>query len=438
MSAGVPPPEEPSPRGPDLDPASILSASRTPSRKGCLGRGGCGMGCLVLTVLILIGMASFMGWLVAEARIPLAESLVGQETVAFTIVHLSDDDPGVRALLHSTMRQLRRTFIDRGTLPEPAKQALSKLAQQNHPFLPAQMVVTYDVLPKGGAAVASGSGAPSAAPSPTAAPSTIAFGAASPTSPPSSTASGAPSRTAAAPSPSTAPVATLVLSFGRFKGLSEVMFRSIVSAKEEGSQLMTYRDAEILVVPPRHPGDVTAIGRLENSFVFSPRVEGVQLAIDRLTSASGGFGGRSGLAEMYARLDARQDLVGVVTSDDGQIRRFLESMAAGQDPKEGGAIITPAFIDVAAEAVQRIGWEMDILSQNEVSLRALLECRGPAEAAQVKAFLEQLGRESKQAKLTDSTRVNVSGSKVEATFQTSRLQNLFAEDDREPEDPQDP
>lgn len=382
------------------------------------------MGCLVLTVLILVGMASFMGWLVAEARIPLAESLVGPETVAFTIVHLSDDDPGVRALLRSTMRQLRRTFIDRGTLPEPAKQALSKLAQQNRPFLPAQVVVTYDVLPQGGAAVAPGAGDASGAPSPP--------------NPPSSDPSGAPSRTVAAPSAASIPVATLVVSFGRFKGLSEVMFRSIVSAKEEGSRLVAYRDAEILGVPPRHPGDVTAIGRLENSFVFSSRVEGVQLAIDRLTSASGGFGGRPALAEMYGRLDARQDLLGVVSSDDGQIRRFLESMAAGQDPKAGSPLITPPFIDVAAASVQRIGWEMDILSHNEISLRTLLDCRGPDEAAQVKAFLEQLGRESKQAKLTDSTRVKISGATVEATFRTSRLQKLFGEADREPEDSQDP
>lgn len=346
-------------------------------------------------------MGSFLSWLLAEARLPLAESLIGPETVAFTIVHLNEEDPGVRALVHTTLQRLRAMFIDASPLPDIVKKTVGKLAPQNvRAFLPVQLVVTYDHLERG-TSRASGV-APSGAPR----------------------LSGEPSKTPANAEEDT-PVPTVIVSLGRFRGFSDVMFRTILSANEPGSELYRYRDSDILIVPARHPGDITAVGRFDNSYIFSSHREGVQLAVDRLMSGSGAFGGRPPLASLYDRLDAHQDALGAVTSDDGQIRRFLESMARAQDPREGGFLITPAFVEVATATVSRLGWQIDILSQREVSLRLLIECKGATEAQRAQAFLEQLSRDTRQARMLDAFEVRLNGSTVEASFRTSWLQRLL-------------
>lgn len=82
-----------------------------------MGRGGIGLGCLGLTILLVICMRSILSWLLADARLPLAQSLVGRQTVAFSITRLSSDDPGVSALTDRAIRQLRARFVETSNLP---------------------------------------------------------------------------------------------------------------------------------------------------------------------------------------------------------------------------------------------------------------------------------------------------------------------------------
>lgn len=376
---GPEPSRDPAPPPDDrLSPQGALPPTRQASRTGCLGRGGCGLSCLGLTVLVVICMGSFLSWLLADARLPLPESLVGPQTVAFSFAHLSSDDPGVNALMNHAVQQLRTTYVEQSTLPMAVKKTIEKIApHQVRAFLPMQVVVTYDVLPASPATDASPAARGEAAP--------------------------APSPEAGQKRDTVVP--TAVVSFGHFKGLSEVMFRSVESVNEPGTRLETYRGAEILIIPPRHPDDITAVGHVASTFIFSSRIDGVKLAIERLGSQSGTFGGRSAMASMYTRLDGRQDLLGVVMGDHGQIHRFLEAMAAAQDPREGHVLFNPAFVKVASAAVRRIGWDIDILSQTEISAHVIIACNTAEDANRVRSFTEQLLAEARQAHLASTSEV---------------------------------
>jgi hypothetical protein len=375
-------------------------------------------------ILLVIAMSVGVSWLMGDARIPPAESLVGPETVAFTVIHLDKQDPGVNALLRTTMTRLRSAFVERQGVAGAVRSGVRAIAEQQFmALLPIQIVVTYDVLPPGQIRpatpqpVASGSPAgsgesgpssgPSAAPSPPASPSTAPQG-------------------AAPLSPSDRAVPTFVISVGRLKGLSEFVFGSIRrAATRENATIESWRGNEILVIPSRARGSLNCVSHVRNSYILSSRVEGVRLAIDRLMSDSGAFGGSRRMAASWNLLDARQDAVGVVSADNDQIRSFLESIAAEQDSRETAGRITPSFIDDATRLVEGIAWEMDVLSEEELSIHLILDCADGPAAARVRAFIEQMGRDLSQAGLTDVPRVQVRDASLDVTLRVKHLQRVI-------------
>lgn len=346
-------------------------------------------------LITLVALGAFLSWFMGEAPIPGAESLVGRETVAFTFVHLDEQDPGVKALLQNTLDKLKTALVERSNLPSPVRETLRKVAPANvRNLLPIQIVVTYDRLP--------------------------------PTRPTST----APARVLSGivtqlPESEVAPVPTYVVSFGRFKGVSEFLFRTLIGAHE--SPMLQYRGFDILPLTVEgKPSRTAFLAHVRNNYVFSYRLNGVHLLMDRLLSDSGAFGGRPELGRMLKGLDVRQDMLGIVTNEGNGIPRFLDLVVSADGRGKKTALGQEPLLNQMASRILRVGWDLDILSSDELSLHLRIECVDAPSAVRSAIFLRQVGHDLTQEGMLESTVIRVDAREVEATLRTSALQRIVA------------
>ena len=120
------------------------------------------MGCTGLMVMALVMLYSVLWMLSGSTPLPPAEGFVGRQTVAFAIVNLDDQDPGIRSLLKNTVDTVWNSLLARSPLPTPLRSAMGEMRNDAasvwftiHNVLPVQLVITWDELarPSGAANV---------------------------------------------------------------------------------------------------------------------------------------------------------------------------------------------------------------------------------------------------------------------------------------------
>ncbi len=327
-----------------------------------------------------------MTWLFGEAPLPPSESLVGPETVGFAFVQLDVQDPGVQALQRHTMVKLRQGLLNRPDLPASLRAMISRLVPQPDAMLPMQLVITDDV----------------------------------------------DENQADKPV-----VTTYTLTFGHLRGLSQMLFWSLQkAARQQGETSSQYQDypivhlTEVPEAGSNHRPETSYIAYLSNSYVVSSSLDGVELAIDRLRSQNGSFRGKGPLAAMYGLLNHRQDLLGVTSSQHGEVRRLLGTLVSTGVSASGGAnaepIITPALVEVAANGVDVVGWELDILSEQEAELHLTIDCQSAAFAEHLRDFVDQALQDFVNAKRATAKDVRLRERRLTASIRFTRLDEMIS------------
>lgn len=376
--------------GPPLppDPRTDLllePSQRVKSPPGCLGRGGCGIGCLAAILLVLLGLAPVASWLFAETRLIPSAGLIGPDTVAFAMVKLGEDDPGVRDLVNYVV--VRLPIVQRGPLA-----GYHWPLQYGTEILPIHLVMTQDL----------------------------------------------PSSVPAAP-PLPLPSTTFALCCSHTHGFNQLAFIHFKKyALEKGEVIERHRDREILsldlaegpslvpapagvpsatgiasatpqapassasptLVPARPAPAAQAAGEtprawlafVSNSFVMSSSLGAARTMIDRILTRSGTFKGTGALARMYERLNSTQDALGAVTGERGQIRRILEGIGRDEAARgtAAGPRITPEIIATASNGVSAVGYEVDILGSDRADVRVLVACQDDTTAQILRNYLDTL------------------------------------------------
>ncbi|NOZ20963.1 MAG: hypothetical protein GXP25_07730 [Planctomycetes bacterium] len=113
------------------------------------GRGGCrkkvGIGCLVLTVLAVIGIVWFLRFLVAPGKVPPAEAFITPACRGFLILRIRPDDKGVQTFLIDREKKFQKK-LETGKAKRPPwifRQMFGETpAQHWKKLMPVQMVWT--------------------------------------------------------------------------------------------------------------------------------------------------------------------------------------------------------------------------------------------------------------------------------------------------------
>lgn len=354
---------------------------------------------MALILLALAALAPMASWLFSETRLVPAAGLIGPRTAAFTIIRLSEDDPGVRDLVTYTVARL--PVVQQGPL-----------AGYHWPFqygteiLPVNLVITEEM----------------------------------PESPP---------REGTPP----VPALTYALCCSHTHGFNQVAFVHFKKyAIEKGEVIERHGDRDVLGLslvdgpalgsPPRpsspapspssagrapsslppsppsgspsgspSPATVGAkeaneprqawLSFLSNTFVLSGSLPAAETMMDRIVARSSTFQGTGSLARMHARLDPTQDAIGAVGREHGEIRRLLEAIRR-EDLLGGttaGPRLTPELVAAIDESVSAVGFELDVVGSDRLDARLLVACRDSGTAQAVRRYLDLLVREMERAGL---------------------------------------
>ncbi|MBM3466044.1 MAG: hypothetical protein FJX76_28480, partial [Armatimonadetes bacterium] len=140
--------ESPTPPGPEPLPDDLIPRrKRSPGlAEGCLGRGGCSMGCLAVTLLILLSVSLFVSWLTGSHPILPAAGLVSKDASAVYVLNLREEDPGTASLLGYVVVR-GRLAVPSGAMSAEEILKPANLVAQIPALLPVQVVV--NALPGG-------------------------------------------------------------------------------------------------------------------------------------------------------------------------------------------------------------------------------------------------------------------------------------------------
>ncbi|MHB2018594.1 MAG: hypothetical protein ACYCW6_16730 [Candidatus Xenobia bacterium] len=153
------------------------------------------------------------------------------------------------------------------------------------------------------------------------------------------------------------------------------------------------------------------------NFLLSDDATALHQAIDHVKGGS--FSPPMEIKAIYDRLNAAQPCVGVVDNDAGELATYLPRIVAAPD---GIIPLQPKQIQVISRLTRRLGFDVDIVSDDVLGLQVVLEARQPRAALVLQHMLQRVGAQLKAEGRASESSVTRDTALVTATFKLTGMQ----------------